>query len=447
MKPVSVRNYLQALYLLKLVQTGSHSDARRRTRLGVERWASAPDQVCPRAWDELSQLLQEAIQLPVINPAPSGELSGWLLRLHELPEPERSILTLFYAALLPLSTLSSLFQLDLPDFAGHVAQGRRDLGFDPGPSNGLPAGAAPTWLDALDCPFYDPATLNGMRVDGRDQKPGSIALLEHQRRFDQLIGRALREHRPDQVYLASLSSLVELRAGAALRGEAAAIPRSKNAPAAASSKALNGGGAPAQRAEGKRPKAAPAGVVEDDPAEDEPEEEKPRHARLLAILIAIGIGIVGTIAIGWFIISEQMNSFTGSERVSELLDSANAMNGDEFEPVNATAKDLEDYFFLKHGLEHYSVPKELGNLKAIGCRVAKVDGADVAEIMAVDAKETLLFLFQPAQLGVKIKPGRWEIIQGEDWVGGLNGDKEMCCMVAFRGTRDDMKAFLRAEAK
>ena len=188
-------------------------------------------------------------------------------------------------------------------------------------------------------------------------------------------------------------------------------------------------------------------MVEDDPPEDEPEEEPPRHAHRLTILIAIGIGLAGTIAIGWFIISERMNSFTGSERVSELLDSANNLNGDEFEPVNALAKDLEDYFFLKHGLEHYSVPKELGNLRAIGCRVAKLDGADVAEIMAVDAKETLLFLFQPKELGVKIKPGRWEIIQGEYWVGGLNGDGDVCCLVAFRGTRDDMRAFLRSTAK
>jgi hypothetical protein len=440
---VSVRNYLQALYLLKLIQTGSHSDARRRTRLGVERWASEPDNVCPRAWDEL---LQDAIQLPAINPAPSGELSGWLLRLHELPEPERSILTLFYAALLPLSTLSSLFRLDLQGLAGHVAQGRRDLGFDPGPANGPQAGASSTWLDALDCPFCDSGILDGMVAEGRDQKPGSIARLERQRRFDQPIGRALRENRPDQAYLASLSSLVETPAGAATRG-AAAVPRSKNPPTAIPSKAPNGSGAPAQGPAGERPKTAPAGVVEGDPPDDDPEEEKPRHARLLTILIAIGIGLAGTIAIGWFIISERMNSFTGSERVSELLDSANSMNGDEFEPVNASAKDLEDYFFLKHGLEHYSVPKELGNLKAIGCRVANVDGADVAEIMVVNAKEMLLFLFQPAQLGVKIKPGRWEIIQGEYWVGGLNGDKEMCCLVAFRGTRDDMKAFLRSEAK
>jgi hypothetical protein len=441
---VSVRDYLQALYLLKLIQTGSPSDARRRTRLGVERWASAPDNACSRAWDEL---LQDAIQLPVINPAPSGELSGWLLRLHELPEPERSILTLFYAELLPLSTLSRLFQLDMPDLAGHVAQGRRDLGFDPGPASTPQAGASSTWLDALDCTFHDSATPDGMMADGRNERTGSIARLERQRRFDQPIGRALREHRPDQAYLASLSSLVETPAGTATR-ETAAAPRSKNPLLAAiPPKAPNGSATPARGAEADRPKAAPAGVVEDDPADDDPEEERPRHARRLTILIAIGVGLVGTIAIGWFIISERMNSFTGSERVSELLDSANGLNGDEFEPVNAPAKDLEDYFFLKHGLEHYSVPKELGNLKAIGCRVANVDGADVAEIMVVDAKEMLLFLFQPAQLGVKIKPGRWEIIQGEYWVGGLSGDKEMCCMAAFRGTRDDMKAFLQAEAK
>jgi hypothetical protein len=440
---VSVRDYLQALYLLKLVQTGSHSDARRRTRLGVERWASAPANAHPRAWDDL---LRDAVQLPVINPASPSELSGWPLRLHELPEPERSILTLFYSELLPLSTLSGLFRLDLPGLAGHVAQGRRELGFDAGPASSPQTGASFTRLDALDCPFYESTLVDGMMDDGRDQRTGSTARVERQRRFDGPIRYALREHRPDQAYLAALSSLVEPPASAASR-EAAAVSRSKNLSAAITPKAPAGGDPPAQGSNVGRPKAAPAEVAEDDPTEDDPEEEKPRHARRLTILIAIGIGFVGTIAIGWFIISERMSSFTGSERVSELLDSANGLNGDEFEPVNASAKDLEDYFFLKHGLEHYSVPKELGNLKAIGCRVTKFDGADVAEIMAVDAKETLLFLFQPKQLGVKIKPGRWEIIQGEYWVGALNGDGDVCCLVAFRGTRDDMKAFLRLEAK
>ncbi|MBV9491793.1 MAG: hypothetical protein JO069_19030 [Verrucomicrobia bacterium] len=193
----------------------------------------------------------------------------------------------------------------------------------------------------------------------------------------------------------------------------------------------------------------PAG---DAAGEDEPEgetegeaEETPRHARPLTILIAIGVGLVGTIAIGWFIISEQVGSFTGSERVSELLESANGLNGDEFEPVNTSAKDLEDYFFLKHGLERYGVPKELGDLKTVGCRVARFEGSEVAEIMAIGSREMLLFLFHPKDLGVKVKPGRWEIIQGDEWVGGLNGDKDVCCLISFRGNRDDMKAFLRSK--
>lgn len=438
LKPVSVRDYLQALYLLNLIQTGSHDDAGRRTRLGVEQWA----EVRPHAWDDL---LRDAVNPPAIGPAPQTELSGWTLRLHALPEPERSILTLFYAELLPLPTLAGLFRFDLHHLAGYVAKGRRDLGFDPGGAGGLQAGSSSAPLDALDCPFYHAAILSEMTTGhGPDQKAARIARAGRQRRFDEPVCKALREHRPDPAYLASLSGLLEPQAGAGAR-EGAAVPRPKNAhfPANASS----GTGAPAQRSQLERPNATPAGVVEDDPADDDPENEPPRHAHRFTILTAIGIGLIGTIAIGWFIISEQINSFSGSERVSELLDSANGLNGDEFDPVNVSAKDLEDYFFLKHGLEHYSVPKELGDLKAIGCRVAKVDGADVAEIMAVDAKEMLLFLFQPRQLGVKIKPGRWEIIQGENWVGGLNGDKDVCCMVAFHGTRDDMKAFLHSADK
>ena len=177
-------------------------------------------------------------------------------------------------------------------------------------------------------------------------------------------------------------------------------------------------------------------------AETAEDEESPKHARPLKILLAVGIGLFLTICMLIFVISDRMNSFDGADRIVDLLDSATNLTGDEFEPVDATAGELEDWFFLKHGLEHYAVPKQFANIKTIGCRVFKFNGATVAQVMAVGDKQMLFYLFPSDDLGIKVKSGKWEIVEGDSWVGGVTGMKDTCFLVSFHGTKDEMSAFL-----
>ena len=148
-----------------------------------------------------------------------------------------------------------------------------------------------------------------------------------------------------------------------------------------------------------------------------------------------------------FLISDRLNSFEGADRISDLLESANNLTGDEFEAVETNAGNLQDWFFLKHGLEHYAVPKEFANIKTVGCRVFKFDGATVAQIMAVTDKEILLYMFPSRDLGIKIRKGKWEIVEDEKWVGGVTGINKTCFLVAFKGTKDEMKEFLSTPAR
>jgi hypothetical protein len=180
---------------------------------------------------------------------------------------------------------------------------------------------------------------------------------------------------------------------------------------------------------------------------DEEEEEQPRRARPRTILIAVGIGIVATIILLVFVISDRLNTFEGADRISDLLDSANNLNGDEFEPVETTASDLEDWFFLKHGLEHYAVPKQFAEIKTVGCRVFKFNGATVAQIEAISEKKLLLYMFPADDLGIKIGNGKWEIVEADNWVGGLTGINDNCFLVAFQGTKDEMRDFLAHKGK
>ena len=176
--------------------------------------------------------------------------------------------------------------------------------------------------------------------------------------------------------------------------------------------------------------------------EEDEEEEPPKRARPRTIMIAVGVGLVATLCMVIFLISDRMNSFEGADRISELLESADNLTGDEFEAVETKAGDLQDWFFLKHGLEHYAVPKQFANIKTVGCRVFKFDGATVAQIMAVTDKEILLYMFPSHDLGIKLRKGKWEIVEDEKWVGGATGVSDVCFLVAFKGNKDEMKDFL-----
>ena len=176
--------------------------------------------------------------------------------------------------------------------------------------------------------------------------------------------------------------------------------------------------------------------------EEEDKEESPRRARPRTILLAVGVGLIATVCMAIFLISDRLNTFDGADRISELLDAANSLTGDEFEAVETKAGDLQDWFFLKHGLEHYAVPKQFASMKTVGCRVFKFNGATVAQIMAVADKEVLFYMFPSDDLGIKVRDGKWEIVEDDNWVGGVTGVNETCFLVAFKGNKNDMKAFL-----
>jgi len=183
------------------------------------------------------------------------------------------------------------------------------------------------------------------------------------------------------------------------------------------------------------------------PSDSEDEEEAPRRARPRTILLAVGIGLIATVILLIFVISDRLNTFDGADRISDLLDSANNLNGDEFEPIDTTASNLEDWFFLKHGLEHYAVPKQFADIKTVGCRVFKFNGTTIAQIEAISNKKLLLYMFPADDLGIKIGNGKWEIIEADNWVGGLTGLNEICFLVALQGTKDEMRNFLGSRIK
>lgn len=196
-------------------------------------------------------------------------------------------------------------------------------------------------------------------------------------------------------------------------------------------------GEPKKEGETEQPTAA--GQQEAD-KEEEKEEEPPR-ARPLTILAAVSIGLIATVALVAYLVWDQMNnSFSGKDQVTELLDSANTLTGDEFEAVSTNTANLKDWFFLKSDIRWFAVPREFADTQTLGCRVFKFKGADVGEILAKNGN--LMFLFHPADLGVKIRKGKWTIVDGENWVGGVTGVEDCCFVVALKGKHKDMEDYL-----
>lgn len=200
---------------------------------------------------------------------------------------------------------------------------------------------------------------------------------------------------------------------------------------------------PAASAEAKEANAKAA-----EETEEEEKEEEPPRARTVTIMAAVGIGIIATIALVAYMVWDQMtNGFSGRDQVAELLETANTLNGDEFEPVNTTTANVKDWFFLKSDMHWFAVPKEFADTPTLGCRLSKFKGVDIGEILAKDEREVLMFFFHPADLGVKIKKGKWAIVDGETWEGAVTAVEDCCFVVAFKGKHSDMQEYLSKKRK
>jgi hypothetical protein len=180
-------------------------------------------------------------------------------------------------------------------------------------------------------------------------------------------------------------------------------------------------------------KAPPEGETKD-------EEEEASRARPVTIFLAVGVCLIAALCVIGYIVWDQMNMFKGTDQIVELLNSTNGLTGDEFEAVQTTTDALKDWFLLKN--EHFTVPKEFGATRTIACRVSPFHNANIGEVMAKDDRELLYFLFNPEDLGVQLQQGKWEIVEAERLVGGVTRVESTCFVVAFRGKREDMQAYL-----
>jgi hypothetical protein len=330
LKPVSASDYIQVLYRLLSVQTGSTLNSKHLLNSLLSSGSSPKH--------DYSAILQQVIEdRNNVSIAEHRNLTGFAQELHRLPEPNRTASTLYYLGLFDQQTIAHMLQepVEKVDSLIHRLP-EKSLGQTTETANTLE----------------------------------SIAL------------------QPDE--LRHLSELLE------------------------------------------------------SPEEEEDDDETEKHrAKPRTIMIAVGIGLLATIAMIGFLVYEQMTGFTGKDQVISLLDSADGLSESQFEKVQMDAKDLEDYFFLKHNLDHITVPKEFIKVHALGCRVFNYNGSEVAQVEATGEKPFLFYIFHSADLGIRVKHNKWAIVQGEKLIGAVTTFDNVGCILAYQGSEKDLRNILK----
>ena len=156
---------------------------------------------------------------------------------------------------------------------------------------------------------------------------------------------------------------------------------------------------------------------------------------LLGVLLIIGF-------VAWTLL-ERMEKFPGREAAERMLGATSKMSGVELDPVTVNAGGLQDWFYMR-GFEGFAVPAELAPLPAVGSRVFRMEGHPIAQV-AVDRHSSILYVFRASDFEVEIPADEpWRVIAHEDWTAALQRRGDLCSMIAFKGSKAEMREFLTA---
>lgn len=157
--------------------------------------------------------------------------------------------------------------------------------------------------------------------------------------------------------------------------------------------------------------------------------------------VTFALVLLAGAAIWHFVI--QHAQFSGHEEVARIVQAGSMAKPSQFEAVAGKAGEMADWFLI-NGVENFQIPPELAELPTAGVRIFDFEGQPVA-VVAIDSEYDRLFLYVfPADpYGISIQPtGRWEILEGENWVTAAREEKGVCTLLSFRGRRSEMETLL-----
>lgn len=113
-----------------------------------------------------------------------------------------------------------------------------------------------------------------------------------------------------------------------------------------------------------------------------------------------------------------------------------------FDEVQDKTEHLPDWFML-NGFDDFRLPPGFGSFNAVGVRLFKVEGENIAQVM-VEADQLLYFYsFRAQPFGISVPPeGTWRFTESDRWAMGLREEKGVCFLVAMKGNRNDLRRAL-----
>ena len=119
-------DHIQALYRLLLIRTGQHTEAENAIRQIFLESPPKPGHESGKV--DFAEFFRTALHLPAIaSDSPKTDLEGWPLALHQLPEPERSAITLFYLEIFSPAALGEILGVDIYELARIICAARKSL--------------------------------------------------------------------------------------------------------------------------------------------------------------------------------------------------------------------------------------------------------------------------------------------------------------------------------
>ena len=126
MNAASPLDHIQALYRLLLIRTGQRSEAENAIRQIFSESLQKADRQSGKV--DFAEFFRTALSLPAIaSGSLKTDLEGWPLALHQLPEPERSAITLFYLEIFSPTVLGDILGVDINDLARIIGTARKSL--------------------------------------------------------------------------------------------------------------------------------------------------------------------------------------------------------------------------------------------------------------------------------------------------------------------------------
>ena len=154
---------------------------------------------------------------------------------------------------------------------------------------------------------------------------------------------------------------------------------------------------------------------------------------------AVGIGFLLLIGLLVWMFLGRAGTFP-DEAVKIAMAGAKAPP-DQFDPVEERADALQDWFALK-GFDNFHVPPEFAKFDVVGVRIFSVDNEAVAQVL-VPENLMYFYCFSSQPFGINVVPeGSWRITESDRSVLAIREERGMCFLVAFRGSKKDMKSLL-----